>query len=500
MDHPKDSTTGPASATQPGAAQAAQLSAAAGDMLVCDLDGTLIRTDMLFETFWAAFGTSWRAPFQALRGLLAGRAALKARLSDIASVDAATLPYEPAVLDRLRDWRAAGGRTALVTASDQRIADGVAAHLGLFDEAHGSDGRRNLKGAEKARFLNERYGRGRYAYAGDSSADLHVWADAGEAITVAAPVALRRKAEALAPDISHIDRPGGGWGPMIRALRPHQWLKNVLIFLPFVTAHHWGGGAVLTALLAFAAFSLVASSVYVLNDLLDLANDRVHPRKCRRPFASGDLPLKHGTWLAPALLGGGVALAICIGPQFLSILAVYYVATTAYSFWLKKRAIVDICTLAGLYTLRIVAGGAAGGIPISEWLVTFSGFFFFALAAVKRQAELVDNAATGTEQPAGRGYHVDDRPLIAMMAVASGYVSVLVMALYVDSDAVRRLYSEPTLLWGICGILLFWISRIVLTTHRGQMHDDPVVFAARDRVSLVSFAGILGFFALANYL
>ncbi|SMX44156.1 UbiA family prenyltransferase [Actibacterium lipolyticum] len=454
-------------------------------ILVIDLDGTLIRSDMLFETFWSAFSARWTAPFVVTKSLLNGRAALKHRLNELAQVDPASLPYNDEVLDYIRRWKDEGGRTALVTATNQAIADRVADHIGLFDEVHGSDQSHNLKGPNKATFLEQRFGVGGFEYMGDSTADVPVWQKSGKAITVNAPGALRTRVDAMMNEVEHISAAAPSVRPYFKALRPHQWLKNLLVFLPMLMAHDFTGAMVLRSFLAFLAFSLVASSVYVLNDLLDLAADRAHPRKRFRPFASGSLPIANGTWLAPLLLLGGFGLALLLGPSFMLVMAVYYVTTTAYSLYLKRQLVIDICTLAVLYALRIIAGGAATGIELSVWLLAFSVFFFFSLAAVKRQAELVDSASRGKASADGRGYQTSDLPLISTMAAAAGYVSVLVMALYVNSSSVTALYTSPTYLWGICLVLLYWISRIVMITHRGAMHDDPVVFAVKDRVSQI---------------
>jgi 4-hydroxybenzoate polyprenyltransferase len=247
------------------------------------------------------------------------------------------------------------------------------------------------------------------------------------------------------------------------------------------------------SLLAFICFSVVASSVYVLNDLLDLAADRAHPRKKNRPFASGSIPIAHGTWMAAGLLLLGAALAVSISVDFLLAMAAYYLLTTAYSLHLKRRIVIDICVLAGLYTARIIAGGVATGIPLSVWLLAFSVFFFLSLAAVKRQAELIDSAERGNLKANGRGYHVDDLPIISMIAIGAGYVSVLVMTLYVNSPAVVQLYAHPEALWGVCGVLLYWITRTVMVAHRGHMHDGAVVYAAKDRISQMCLLIILGF-------
>lgn len=260
-----------------------------------------------------------------------------------------------------------------------------------------------------------------------------------------------------------------------------------------LAAHQIDAQTFLLSLLAFVCFSLVASSVYVLNDLLDLAADREHPRKKDRPFASGSIPIAHGTWMAAGLLVLGTLFAIGIGGKFLLVMVVYYLLTTTYSLHLKRRIVIDICVLAGLYTARLVAGGVATDIPLSVWLLAFSVFFFLSLAAVKRQAELIDSAARGNLKASGRGYHVDDLPIIAMVAIGAGYVSVLVMTLYVNSPAVVELYAHPAALWGVCAVLLYWITRTVIVAHRGHMHHDPVVYAAKDRTSQLCLLIILGF-------
>ncbi|WP_245281429.1 UbiA family prenyltransferase [Rhizobium sp. AAP43] len=466
-------------------------------ILVVDLDGTLLRSDLLFESFWSALGRDWKSPFLATAALKRGKAALKRHLAEAAEIDIESLPYDTAVIERVSAWRAQGGRTALVTASDQGFADAIAAHLDLFDEVHGSDGLANLKSDAKAQFLAARYGAAGYVYMGDTHADLPVWQGARKAITVNASSRVRTKADALGVDIEHMSSILPSIRPYLKALRPHQWLKNLLVFLPMFAAHQLDLLTFAKSLLAFIAFSLVASSVYIVNDLLDLSADRAHPRKRNRPFASGSIPIAHGTWMAIGLLALGTLTAGVIGLPFLGVMTAYFIMTTAYSLHLKRRLIIDICVLAGLYTVRIVAGGAATGIPLSVWLLAFSIFFFFSLAAVKRQAELVDGLERGEAKASGRGYYVDDLPIISMIALSSGYVSVLVMALYVNSPAVSALYSRPEALWAICCILLYWITRMVMMTHRGSMHDDPVVYAAKDKISLCCI-GMVAVFGLAG--
>ena len=469
-------------------------------VLVVDLDGTLIRSDMIFETFWGAFGRDWRTPFLSVMALRRGRAALKQHLAGAATPDFTTLPYDPAVIDYITAWRAKGGRTALVTASNEQIAKKIAEQVGLFDDVYGSDGTRNLKGKTKAALLLENYPEAGFVYIGDSETDLPVWKKAKRAVVVNASAALRRKAGALGVDVEHISSAPPTPRAYLKALRPHQWLKNALVFLPMLVAHQFDATTLLQGLLTFAAFSALASSVYVLNDILDLSADRAHPRKRNRPFASGAIAIAHGTWMAAGLLALGAVLAALASVELLGIMAVYYALTMAYSLHLKQRLIIDIFVLAGLYTVRIVGGGAATGIELSVWLLAFSIFFFFALAAVKRQAELVDSLQRGQLGATGRGYHVDDLPLMSQIATGAGFVSVLVLALYVNSPNVAELYGFPPALWGICLVLLYWITRLVMVTHRGNMHDDPVVYAVTDRISQVCGILVLGFVLLGTLL
>jgi len=460
-------------------------------ILVIDLDGTLLRSDMLHESFWSALSHNWKSLFYSATALFKGRASLKHYLAKTADIDPQLLPYDSQVISYIEKWRDNGGRTALVTASDQIYAQSIAEHLGIFDEAHGSDGRLNLKGNNKAKFLKERFGRNGFFYMADGTSDLPTWGLAAKAITVNAPMRLRYRVEHVSKKTEHLSTTTRSIKHHIKTMRPHQWLKNMLVFLPLFAAHQYDNITLLISLLAFISFSLVASSVYILNDLLDLAADRIHPRKKYRPFASGSIPITHGIWLIACLMLFGSLLSINIGVDFALLMAWYFILTTAYSLRLKQYIVIDICLLAGLYTMRIIAGGIATTILISEWLLAFSTFFFLSLAAVKRQSELVDSSKRGHVNTSGRGYHVDDLPIIPMIAVGSGYVSVLVMALYLNSPIVTNLYSNPRVLWGVCAVLLYWITRVVVLAHRGNMHDDPLVFAVNDRVSQLCFLIII---------
>ncbi|WNC51868.1 MULTISPECIES: UbiA family prenyltransferase [unclassified Thermosynechococcus] len=465
--------------------------------LLIDLDNTLLRTDILLELICSSLAQSLVIFFQ-IRSF--HRAQIKRKLAKLSEIDVTALPYNSEVIQYIQAWKAKGGKVALVTATDQLIADKIAAYLGLFDEVYGSDGQVNLKGGNKARFIVERFGEKNFIYMGDSEADLPVWAVAAKAITVNASPRLRKKVEQVNPSVEHLGTAKRSIQPYLKEIRPHQWVKNSLVFVPMLAAHQFDLPTFWISLVAAAAFSLTASSVYVLNDLLDLQVDRAHPRKRHRPFAAGDLPLCHGIWMILVLLGLGMAIATTISWPFLGILLAYYGLTTAYSFYLKRRIIIDICTLAGLYTIRIFAGAVATGISLSVWLLAFSIFFFFCLATVKRQAELVDHRHRKQLKASGRGYHIDDLPIISMMAIGAGYVSILVLALYINSPQVQLLYTRPQVLWGICCVLLYWITRTIMITHRGLMHDDPIVYAIKDRPSQLCFLICLFLFIIGGIL
>lgn len=452
---------------------------AANEVLVVDLDGALIRTDLRSEIFWSTLANYWKT-----RATNFGD---RGGMTPPAELDIALLPYKGEVVAFVQEWRKEGGRTALVSSSNQALAERIADHLGLFDEVHGSIGRNDLNASGKTAFLEGRFGRQGFAYLGGTTSDLPVWEVASKSITVDVPNSVKACVDSFRPGARHLVTAHAPRGPSyLRTLRPHQWLKNALVFVPMIAGHNLTVETLWHSLLAFIAFSLVASSVYVVNDLLDLGADRAHPRKRTRPFASGSIPIRHGAWLAPLLLMGGLAVAWPLGLNFVLVMLAYCAATLVYSLYIKRQVIADICALAGLYTLRIVAGGVATGILLSVWLLAFAIFIFFALASVKRQAELVDSISANAIQ-VGRGYQAGDLPLVAGMAMSSGYVSVLVLALYVNSPDVQELYSSPSALWGICFVLLYWISRMVMMTQRGNMHDDPLVYAVKDPISRVCF-------------
>lgn len=463
--------------------------------LVVDLDGTLIHTDMLHESALKVFRDT---PLETLRVpclLARGKAFLKRHLASRIEFDPGTLPYNEELLEWLKVKRDEGRRLVLCTASDKSIADPIARHLGIFDHVIASDGTVNITGKVKADTLLQRFATTGYDYAGNSHKDLPVWSAARRAIVVNGSSSLIRKAENVTTVEQVFPRRSLGVSGLRRTLRVHQWLKNLLLFVPLIAAHELSNAeSWLSLILAFAAFSLCASAVYIANDLLDLESDRRHPRKRNRPFAAGLMPAYQGVLLAPLLLAVSMAIASLVGPQFLGCLVLYFILTSAYSWLLKRLLLIDCLALALLYTLRIIAGAAAVGQHLSFWLLAFSVFLFLSLAFVKRYAELEVQLLSGVDRIHGRGYQTADASLIQTMGIVSGYCSALVLALYLNSDDVLELYSSPEFIWGAVPVMLFWVSWMWMQAHRGVMHDDPLVFALKDPVSLLAgttLAGVL---------
>jgi 4-hydroxybenzoate polyprenyltransferase len=456
------------------------------DLPLCvDLDGTLLKSDLLVETALALLAARPWMLFAMFAWLLGGKACFKREVASRATVDGELLPWDVRVVERLHAER---GRRRLVlcTAADHEAAVRATAHLALFDEVLASDGRVNLSGPRKAAALVARFGERGFDYAANARVDLPVWRQARRAWVVNAPAGLADRARRQGEVAVELAREGGGWRAWVRALRLHQWLKNLLVFLPLLASHRFlQPDAIVLALCAFFTFGLCASGVYLLNDLLDLPSDRRHPRKRLRPFAAGSLPLLPGLVAAPALSLFALALAAWVQPRLAGVLGLYYLCTLAYSMALKKRVMIDVVMLAGLYTLRIIGGAVAIGAALSFWLLAFSMFLFLSLAMLKRYTELATLLADGRDTASGRGYRVEDLPLLQSLGSSAGYLAVLVLALYINSPESLQLYSHPKLLWLLCPLLLYWMSWVWVVAHRGRMHDDPVVFAVTDPVSRV---------------
>ena len=469
--------------------------------LVVDLDGTLLKSDMLLETALAFVRKRPTRFYLPLLWLLrGGKAQLKANLAEDVHIDVANLPFNEAVLEWLREEKSQGRSLVLATATHRIYAEKIGEHLGLFDRVLATENTTNLSASRKRDALIEAFGKEGFDYAGNSHDDVPVWAAANAAIVVDPEAGVAQRAESVTDNVKVMNTRRGVAKAWMKQLRLHQWLKNVLIFIPLVAAHRVDSLPLLSnALLAFFFFSLCASSVYLLNDLLDLNEDRNHPRKRFRPFAAGTLPIKSGIIAFPLLLlTAFIGSAVFLPPLFTAGLALYYAVTLAYSLLLKRMVIIDVVTLAALYTIRIIAGAFATGLELTFWLLAFSMFMFLSLALVKRYAELrMLKDKGGDEKISGRGYYPGDLEMLSSLGAASGYLSVMVLALYIQEGSTAHLYGHPKFIWLACPLLLFWVSRTWMLTHRGHMHDDPVVFAVKDRVSLMTGALMLLVFWLA---
>jgi 4-hydroxybenzoate polyprenyltransferase len=455
---------------------------AASDLPLCvDLDGTLVASDTLHEGMMGLCGDP-RLPLALLRLPLTGRAAFKHDIARWAPFDPAVAPYNEALITYLQQQRAAGRMIVLATAADRSVALAVAEHLQLFDEVIASDRLRNLKGEAKAEALCRRFGERGFVYAGNDTCDLAVWRRAGGAVVVGAGKALTRRVEAMLPVEAAFDGPARSARVLLKAMRPHQWLKNLLVFVPIFTAHALGEPmAWLNALLCFAAFCATASAIYLVNDATDLRSDRRHPRKRLRPIASGALPLTTALAAAGALGVLGIGLGLASGA--LAVVLAYAVMSVTYSLKLKELPLVDVFLLGALYTIRMYGGGVATGHELSLWLLGFSGFLFLGLAILKRVTELGALSRRQERSPARRGYTTADLPILQTFGCAASFASSLVLALFVQREATAEQYASPALLWGVVPLMLFWQCRLWLSTSRGYMHDDPIVYSGRDWVS-----------------
>jgi 4-hydroxybenzoate polyprenyltransferase len=451
--------------------------------LCVDLDGTLVKSDTLFDGFWLL---ARRRPFDLARlplWVARGKAAVKDEIAQRAQLDTARLPYNVALLRYLQSERRAGRSIYLTTGADGALAERVSAHLGIFDGVLASDGKTNLTHNRKLSTIESRFPA--FDYVGNSTADLPMLARA-KAAMVANPtrglqMALRMRHIPVAQ--TFLDRRPLA-RTVIKAIRLHQWAKNLLLVVPLLLSHNLRPAPIVAAIAAFFCFSFMASANYLVNDLLDIESDRRHPTKRFRPFASGDLGVSSGMILTAMLAGASFALLPFLDRAFALWLGLYVIASACYSFFLKRVAIVDVLLLSGLYTLRLLAGGAATGTEISPWLAGFSSFLFLSLAMVKRFGELENLRERGLASTHGRGYLVADLEQIRAFGTASAYAAVLVFSLYITRPDVDDLYQHPTRLWGIVPLLLYWLNRVWLIASRGELDDDPVIFAIRDKISL----------------
>lgn len=458
--------------------------------LVVDVDGTLLRSDLLHETVMQFFATR---PFEALRvipWLAQGRATLKRKLAENADPHVETIPLRDETVALIREAQSEGRPVYLASAADDAHVKLLAERLGGIAGVFASEGGANLAGEAKARALVAAFGAQGFDYVGDQPVDFPVWAQARHSLAVSHGGAFERRVRKRLPNVEIVARDRLNPRDMIRAMRPHQWTKNILLFLPLVGGHVLDPGSIGKTLVAFVCFCLAASSAYILNDLLDLPGDRVHPKNSLRPFASGNVPISTGILLSGFLFVAATALSQLLPPAFELLVALYLMTTIAYSMVLKRKLFVDVITLGGLYTIRVMAGLAASGQHQSHWLLMICLFLFMSLATVKRCSELVRTRQAGGDRTAGRGYRVEDLPIVASLGAAAGYAAALVLALYISSPEVTKLYRHPSVLWLIEPLFLYWISRILINAHRGYVKDDPVVYALTDKSSLATGACI----------
>jgi 4-hydroxybenzoate polyprenyltransferase len=460
------------------------LPGAAQPPLCVDLDGTLVKSDTLVDSLLVLVRTDPAKVFKLPGRLMHGKAAFKAFVTESITLDVARLPYNRKLLLFLQRERGQGRAIYLATGANVTLARRVAAHLGIFAGVLGSDGATNLIGSKKLDSLRRHFDSAPFDYIGNDTPDLPLLAHANQAM-VANPslgLRIRLKARGIRPAQEFIERKPT-LPSLLKAVRLHQWAKNLLIFVPLFLSHALSATKLFTALAAFCCFSLTASAAYIINDLLDIEADRRHPRKRQRPFASGDLSAFSGFCIVTTLLLLGLLAGRWLPGGFFTWLLLYLASTLTYSIYLKRIPLVDVLALSGLYILRLLAGGAATLTPISHWLAGFSMFLFLSLAIVKRFAELENLRASNSTPRNGRGYMLADMEQLRSFGTASAYAAVVVFAIYISGADVVKLYRQPRLLWLIVPLMILWLNRVWLLASRGELDEDPVAFALTDRMS-----------------
>jgi 4-hydroxybenzoate polyprenyltransferase len=468
------------------------LASAAQVPLCVDLDGTLVKSDTLIDSLLALARQHPRLLFKLPGRIFRGKAAFKAFVTESVQLDVVNLPYNRPLLKFLQQQRAQERPIFLATGADVRLANRVATHLGIFTGVLGSDGATNLTGAKKLDRLRASLGDGAFDYIGNDSPDLPLLAHAQAPMVSNPTLKLRMglRAHRIKPKREFIER-RHPLKALVKAVRVHQWAKNLLIFVPLLCSHVLTQPKLLAALAAFCCFSLTASAAYVVNDLLDIEADRRHPRKSQRPFASGDLSAFAGLAVVAVFLTIALAGARLMHGSFFAWLLFYLVATLSYSWYLKRIALVDVLSLSGLYILRLQAGSAATHTVISHWLTGFSMFLFLSLAIVKRFAELENLRASSSTPKNGRGYLLADLSQLRSFGTASAFAAVVVFANYISGRDVIHLYHEPGRLWLIMPLMILWLCRVWLLASRGELDEDPVAFALTDRMSQLIGVAVL---------
>ncbi|HEX5236233.1 MAG TPA: UbiA family prenyltransferase [Silvibacterium sp.] len=468
--------------------------------LCVDLDGTLIKSDALMDSFMLLVRSH---PLDAARSplwLRGGRAAFKAQVASRTTLDLDHLPWNRPLLEYLVAERAMGRRIFLATGADRAVAQRIADHLGIFDEVLASNGTTNRTGKQKLLGLQQRFADQEFDYIGNAAPDGPVLAHCGESMVANPTHSLRAQ---IRSGKVRVDRRFDDRAPMgrslLRAIRLHQWAKNVLIFVPLMLAHAFKLPLILDTLLAFFCFSLCASATYIVNDLLDIEADRRHPKKRLRPFAAGDLSAGTGVAMVVLFLAASFTGAALLPHVFIRWLIVYLVSTLAYSLRLKRAVLLDVLLLSGLYTLRLLAGAGAADVRISPWFAAFAIFLFLSLAIVKRFSELQNILATGGSLANGRGYVLSDIEQLRSFGTASGLAAVVIFARYINGGEMMGLYRHPNRMWLVMPLLILWIFRIWLLASRGELDEDPVIFAVTDTMSLLICLTIAAVAAAATF-
>lgn len=472
--------------------------------LFVDLDGTLIKSDLLFECLVPIIKNYFYALFLAPFWLLKGKAYLKDKFSDLVSINPEILPYNNNVLEYIRKEKENGSKIILATASNIKLAKSISDYLGIFDDVIASSKEENLKGKNKLNkiklYIENNNTNKEFSYIGDSEADVKIFNETNIPIVVGNKNVFN-KIKSKNDKTTFVDGENDfSLKKFFKMIRTYQWVKNFLIFLPLILAHKFlDVNLLLKALVAFFSFSFLASSVYIINDIMDVESDRIHPSKKNRPIASGAVKISSALKVAFILMPLSFVISIFLGKEFLFVLLTYFITTSCYSFYLKKIMLVDILILSLLYTVRMFAGGVALNIYLSPWLFMFSMFFFFSLACAKRYSELYAVRNNLQDEIKGRGYQAQDLEQIQIFGSSSGYIAILIFALYIQSDISMKLYKTPSFFWALCPIMLYWISRVWLLSHRGQMTQDPIIFALKDKVSYVVLILSIIIFGVAKY-
>ncbi len=468
--------------------------------LFVDLDGTLITGDTLHQSVILLIKRYPLKIFSLFCWITKGRAFLKYKVAQLIIPEPSLLQYKKDVIGYINKEKNNGRDVYLLSAANKKIAESVAGYLGIFKKVYGSTAKINLLGKEKLKRIRNIVGNNQFEYMGDSKNDIPIWSATSSGAAIDPNRGLKKRIRKF-DNIKMINtmKKKAIFKSIIKEIRIHQWAKNLLLFLPIIMAHQFTETKIVISVFwAFISFSFCASAMYVLNDLLDIETDIAHPSKQHRPLASGEMSIKLGVFLIIGLIIISFSIVVStLSTSFLIILIIYIMLTTAYSFILKQIMLIDVIVLGGLYTLRIGAGSVASGVGVSSWLLVFSMFFFLSLAFMKRYADLILMRENNKGKIAGRDYHLEDLDLVQKSGITSGFVAMLVLALYINSAHVIGLYKSPILIWFTVPVLLYWLMRMWMVTNRGKMTEDPIIFALRDKITYISMFIIVVIMLLA---